>query len=283
MLVKHKRKKIIEAIEANEISPIVDSILEELIKEQQPHTLGKLIDLDINKELRDSKKRLTSRCSHCGSRTGFFCIQCSDVTSNKLICFCSNKPSCNAFVQHNTQSDSAIDETDLQPHSSAKLIDLEVYQDIRETNKRARRRCKYCGERTSFYCVQCSDAENNDLVCFCVTNPSCNAFVEHNLRQTSNRDRINVEAHTTGKLIDLEIYQDIRGTNKRARRRCKHCGGKTSFYCIQCSDIKNNHFICFCVTNPSCNAFVEHNLTSYISIAPSKSSESSLSLDIIKV
>lgn len=56
-------------------------------------------------------------------------------------------------------------------HQLAPLRQLPCYAATRaDSKKRAKRRCKVCGEKTPYYCVQCSnltDEEHPDLVCLC--------------------------------------------------------------------------------------------------------------------
>jgi hypothetical protein len=72
----------------------------------------------------------------------------------------------------------------------------------------------------------------------------------------------NVYAHQLGNLIDLPMYERIRGDpHKRARRRCKVCGEKTSFYCMQCSnthDPNNPELVCLCPATTTCFVTYSH-------------------------
>jgi hypothetical protein len=52
-------------------------------------------------------------------------------------------------------------------HGLAPLIDLPYYTSYRGTQKRAKRICKVCQSRTAYYCVQCSDVAQMNLLCFC--------------------------------------------------------------------------------------------------------------------
>jgi hypothetical protein len=65
------------------------------------------------------------------------------------------------------------------------------------------------------------------------------------------------EAHHAALLSSLPEYQAIRGTNKRAARRCKTCRSKTKWYCVQCSN-PPEHIMCYCNGNVARNCFHEH-------------------------
>jgi len=58
----------------------------------------------------------------------------------------------------------------------------------------------------------------------------------------------------------LEKYQQVLGTKKRARLRCKLCHEKTSFFCVKCT--KGNYddifAICSPLKVPLCDCFYEH-------------------------
>ena len=55
--------------------------------------------------------------------------------------------------------------------------------------------------------------------------------------------------HILRALFKSGLYDDVRGTNHRAKRTCKYCGRKTSYFCVTCSDIDNDILICLC--NPA--------------------------------
>lgn len=45
------------------------------------------------------------------------------------------------------------------------------------------------------------------------------------------------QEHHLAELSDLEYYEGIRNSNKRARRSCKICKSDAAFYCVACSNI----------------------------------------------
>lgn len=50
-----------------------------------------------------------------------------------------------------------------------------------------------------------------------------------------NDDDLPMGLHGLKHLIDHPYYEDFRGTNKRARKRCVVCHNPTSYYCPECS------------------------------------------------
>ena len=64
-------------------------------------------------------------------------------------------------------------------HTPAKFIDLDQYSDLRNTSKRATRQCanRSCKKKTVWYCVKCSNVEENIFKSFCLTKRDC--FINH--------------------------------------------------------------------------------------------------------
>ena len=56
-------------------------------------------------------------------------------------------------------------------HTPAKFIDLDQYSDLRNSKKRATRQCanRNCKKKTVWYCVECSNVEENIFKPFCFT------------------------------------------------------------------------------------------------------------------
>ena len=64
-------------------------------------------------------------------------------------------------------------------HTPAKFINLDQYSDLRGSNKRAIRQCanRDCKKKTVWYCVECSNVEENIFKPFCFTTRTC--FLNH--------------------------------------------------------------------------------------------------------
>jgi hypothetical protein len=67
-------------------------------------------------------------------------------------------------------------------------------------------------------------------------------------------------------LSSLEQYHHLQGTTSRAKRRCKVCQRKASYYCVTCSDREQNQIITLCSltkrdqdTNATSCYFIYHN------------------------
>ena len=66
-------------------------------------------------------------------------------------------------------------------HRILPLNVLEKYQQVLGTKKRARLRCKLCHEKTSFFCVKCTNGNYDDIFAICspLKVPLCDCFYEH--------------------------------------------------------------------------------------------------------
>jgi len=81
-------------------------------------------------------------------------------------------------------NDDDIEVTDHVAHQLAPLIGLPIYRNIvGHDYKRAKRRCKVCHTKCSYYCVQCSNTTEGDdfkLVCLCpITLKTCFTSYQH--------------------------------------------------------------------------------------------------------
>ena len=58
----------------------------------------------------------------------------------------------------------------------------------------------------------------------------------------------------------LEKYQQVLGTKKRARLRCKLCNAKTSYFCFKCTNGNYDDIFAICspLKVPLCDCFYEH-------------------------
>ena len=59
-------------------------------------------------------------------------------------------------------------------------------------------------------------------------------------RMEENDDQEDQFVHQLAPLRQLPCYRAVaQDPKKRAKRRCKVCGAKTAFYCVQCSNLRN--------------------------------------------
>ena len=84
------------------------------------------------------------------------------------------------------------------------------------------------------------------------------AMVLRRRQRDEGVEEVEVLVHEAGYLCQLPLYADLKGTSQRARQRCKRegCAAPTGVYCIQCSDIANNVFVCYCYNTRTC--FMQH-------------------------
>ena len=78
----------------------------------------------------------------------------------------------------------------------------------------------------------------------------------HQLQQVA----LESEGHKLSHLVDLDHFAHVRGTNSRARLKCRVCKGNTGFFCLNCTpnieDFKTIYAVCNVSTGRSC--FLEH-------------------------
>ena len=64
-------------------------------------------------------------------------------------------------------------------HKLRSLTELPMFKENIMNGKYPQRICKYCKMKTTFYCVGCSDLENDYLVSYCGFGTSRDCYIQH--------------------------------------------------------------------------------------------------------
>ncbi|KAL5475280.1 hypothetical protein EMCRGX_G027361 [Ephydatia muelleri] len=73
----------------------------------------------------------------------------------------------------------SIAQMDQVQHKLRSLTELPMYKENIMNGKYPQRICKYCKMKTTFYCVGCSDLENDYLVSYCGFGTSRDCYIQH--------------------------------------------------------------------------------------------------------
>lgn len=149
--------------------------------------------------------------------------------------------------QHIDQISTESDKDVVLSHYLQPLSQLPYYEHL-DGNKRARLRCRHCGEMTSFHCGHCSDSRKRNIskrysrsredanfhavYALCPPHKSNYCFSKHLFPLKCD---IEEHPHPLDQIRNLTHYSNI-DSSARPRLRCRICGDGTSYHCADCTN-----------------------------------------------